>query len=566
MAISTKLTKLVDNLIALRCVTPQQIEVALAEQKQTHESLGKILVDRGFITEDTLTSLLCLDLDIEHLQSLDGIEIASEVIKLFPPEFVSQYKCIPLYINDGELTVGLSNPYDIVAMDAINELIANSDEDLIVKCVSVVEDEVLKAIDGYYFDKSKKETLDENIQESITRSLSELEGVVDTDATSLPIQSLVEQLILLGAAWKGSDIHINPLGSHVQVRYRVDGVLCSGPSIPQELQNSIVSRIKIMAKLNISERRIPQDGKIHFKQDKVDLDLRVSTMPITHGENIVIRILEKNRLFSLRSIGFDRKMQRDIEDIISKTFGLFLVTGPTGSGKSTTLYSCLKSMNAIEKNIVTIEDPVEYQLPFIRQSQVNHSIGYTFASGLRAFLRHDPDVILVGEIRDQETAEMAVHAAQTGHLVLSTLHTNTAIGAIPRLLYMKVDLFMLSSVLNAVIGQRLARALCPYCKEAYASNSQESEWLGYPGQEVKIYRSVGCPKCKNAGYRGRRGIYELFIPDDDIRTLMLQQIDEIELKRKCREKGMSFFREDARNKVLEGVTTILEAIRILPEH
>lgn len=566
MAISTKLTKLVDNLIALRCVTPQQIEVALSEQKQTHESLGKILVNRGFITEETLTSLLCLDLDIEHLQTLEGIEIAPEVVKLFPPEFVVKYKCIPLYIENGELTVGLSNPYDIVAMDAINDLIHNTDENLSVKCVSVVEDEVLKAIDSYYFDKSKKETLDESIQDSIKKCLSELEGVAEADAASLPVQSLVEQILCLGVAWKASDIHINPLGSHVQVRYRVDGILCSGPSIPTELQNSVISRIKIMSKLNISERRLPQDGKISFKQDKLEVDLRVSTMPITHGENVVIRILEKNRLFSLRSIGFGREMLKNIEGIMSKNFGLFLVTGPTGSGKSTTLYSCLKSLNAIEKNIVTIEDPVEYQLPFIRQSQVNHTIGYTFAMGLRAFLRHDPNVILVGEIRDKETAEMAVHAAQTGHLVLSTLHTNTAIGAIPRLLYMEIDLFMLTSILNGVLAQRLARALCPYCKEAYMSTPQESEWVGRAGEEVKLYRTVGCKKCKNNGYKGRRAIYELFMPDDEIRTLMLQKTDEIELKRICRTKGMTFFREDAISKVLDGTTTILEAMRVLPEH
>jgi len=567
MAISTKMTKLVDNLIALRCVTQQQIDVALAEQKQTHESLGKILVNRGFITEETLTSLLCLDLDIEHLPTLEGIEIAPEVIKLFPPEFVVKYKCIPLYIQEGELTVGLSNPYDIVAMDAINDMIRNTDESLIVKCVSVNEDEVLKAIDSYYFDKTKKEALDESIQETIQKCLKELEGTTDADASSLPVQTLVDQLLALGAVWKASDIHINPLGSHVQMRYRVDGILCSGPSIPTELQNSIISRIKLMSKLNISERRLPQDGKISFKYDKIDIDLRVSTMPITLGENIVIRILEKNKLFSLRSIGFNREMLKNIEGIISKNFGLFLVTGPTGSGKSTSLYSCLKSLNAIEKNIVTIEDPVEYQLPFIRQSQVNHTIGYTFASGLRAFLRHDPNVILVGEIRDKETAEMAVHAAQTGHLVLSTLHTNTAIGAIPRLLYMEIDLFMLTSILNGVLAQRLARSLCPYCKESYMSTPSENEWLGLnPEKPVKLYKQVGCKKCKGNGYRGRRAIYELFMPDDDIRSLMLQKVDEIELKKACLAKGMTFFRQDAIAKVLDGTTTILEAMRVLPEH
>lgn len=567
MAISTKLNKLIENLIALRCVSPQQIEVALAEQKQTQESLGKILVNRGFITQETLTSLLCLDLDIEHLPSLEGVEIAQEVIKLFPADFVIKYKCIPLYVQEGELTVGLSNPYDIVAMDAINEQIANTDETLIVKFVSVAEDEVNKAIESYYLDKSKKETLDENVQETIKNCLRELEGVKDADASSLPVQTLVEQIILLSSAWKASDIHINPLGTHVQVRYRVDGILVAGPAIPQELQNSVISRIKIMSNLNISERRLPQDGKIVFKKEKTELDLRVSTMPITHGENIVIRVLEKGRLFSLRSLGFSHEMLKQLESCISRSFGLFLVTGPTGSGKSTTLYSCLKSMNALEKNIVTLEDPVEYQLPFIRQSQVNHTIGYTFAMGLRAFLRHDPNVILVGEIRDAETAEMAVHAAQTGHLVLSTLHTNTAVGALPRLLYMGVDLFMLSSVLNGVLAQRLARALCPFCKESYISSPQESEWLGYPPeQQLKLFRGAGCKKCKNTGYKGRRGIYELFVPDDQIRVMILQKADEFELKRVGREKGLTFFREDAIRKVLDGTTSMIEAVRILPEH
>ncbi len=567
MAISTKLSKLVDNLIALRVVTKQQIDIALAEQKQTQESLGKILVNRGFINQETLTSLLCLDLDIEHLPSLEGIEIAPEVIKLFPPEFVMKYKCIPLYIQEGELTVGLSNPYDIVAMDAINEQIANTDESLMVKFVSVAEEEVNKAIESHYLDKSKKEALDDSIQDTIKSCLRELEGVSDADATSLPVQTLVEQIILLGNAWKASDLHINPLGTHVQVRYRVDGILVAGPAIPQELQNSVISRFKIMANLNISERRLPQDGKISFKKDKVELDLRVSTMPITHGENIVIRVLEKNRLFSLRSIGFGREMLKNVEECTSKSFGLFLVTGPTGSGKSTTLYSCLKSMNALEKNIVTLEDPVEYQLPFIRQSQVNHTIGYTFAMGLRAFLRHDPNVILVGEIRDTETAEMAVHSAQTGHLVLSTLHTNTAVGAIPRLVYMGVDLYMLSSVINGVLAQRLARSLCPFCKESYMSAPHENEWLGLPpDQPVKLWRNVGCKKCKNSGYKGRRGIYELFVPDDDLRVMIINKVDEIELKRVAVEKGQIFFKEDARSKVLEGMTTVLEAIRVLPEH
>ncbi len=561
--ITAKYMSLVQQFLDNNILTKEQLDTAFSEQKQTHEPLMNILIKRGFVSESKVAETVARDLGIRFLPSLNMVDWSSEAIDMFKADFLKLHKCIPLTFENNKLTIGISDPSNIMAIDAIQEVIREKSPGVGIEFVSVLETKVLEAIGEHYEHKQQSAIIDEDIKAAINHSMKQI-GSDDDDAAAQPVEKLVDRLIILGASLKASDIHINPEETHVQIRYRIDSVLFTGPSIPKELQSAIVSRIKIMGKMNISEKRAPQDGKSPFRKENLHLDLRISVIPIRQGENIVIRILEKNKLFGLDQLGFQPRMFDSIYEVTNRSFGVFLVTGPTGAGKSTTLYSILQSMNAIERNVITLEDPIEYQLPFIRQSQVNVAVDYTFNTGLRAFLRHDPDVILVGEIRDKETAGMAFHAGQTGHFVLSTLHTNTAIGTVSRLLAMDLDLYLLSTILQGILAQRLARVICERCKEGYMATPVETKWLKLD-EPRELKRGVGCDRCKQKGYSGRRGVFELFIPDDELCYMILNKASDMEIKSAAQRKDMPFFYDDARAQVLSGSTDFTEVIRTLPE-
>jgi general secretion pathway protein E len=388
-------------------------------------------------------------------------------------------------------------------------------------------------------------------------------------ADEAPIIKLVNSLLFEAAKKRASDIHVEPFERDLLIRYRIDGILYNVLTPPKRLQASIISRIKIMAGLNIAEKRLPQDGRISIKIAGRDVDIRVSAIPTAHGERLVLRLLDKGTLLlQLTEIGLDAERLKILNRLIRLSHGIVLVTGPTGSGKTTTLYAALNTINAPDKNIITIEDPIEYQLRGVGQMQVNPKINLTFAAGLRSILRQDPDVIMVGEIRDGETAEIAIHASLTGHLVFSTLHTNDAAGAITRLLDMGIEPFLVASSLVAIVAQRLVRALCPACRHPYHPNGDELAKLGIRADrtpEPTCFRAVGCAECLSTGYRGRTGIYEILVLDDDLRALILSKADANAIKARAMEHGMRTLREDGAQKVLSGITTTEEVLRVTAE-
>jgi general secretion pathway protein E len=388
-------------------------------------------------------------------------------------------------------------------------------------------------------------------------------------ADEAPIIKLVNSLLFEAAKKRASDIHIEPFERDLLIRYRIDGVLYNVLTPPKRLQASIISRVKIMAGLNIAEKRLPQDGRISIKIAGRDVDIRVSAIPTAHGERLVLRLLDKgNLLLQLTEIGLDEARLKILSHLVRLSHGIVLVTGPTGSGKTTTLYAALNTINAPEKNIITIEDPIEYQLRGVGQMQVNPKINLTFAAGLRSILRQDPDVIMVGEIRDGETAEIAIHASLTGHLVFSTLHTNDAAGAITRLLDMGIEPFLVASSLVAIVAQRLVRVLCPACRQSYRPSPDEVAKLGVNGERASTatwFRAGGCPECLSTGYRGRTGIYEILVLDDELRSLVLAKTDANAIKARAMEHGMRTLRDDGAQKVASGITTTEEVLRVTSE-
>ncbi|NOX97699.1 MAG: Flp pilus assembly complex ATPase component [Nitrospirae bacterium] len=543
-------------------ITSQQLDIALREQKRTGELLGTILKNLGFITEENLSRVLSSELDIPHV-SLSNYAIDPSLLLKIPKELAKRHRFIPLFLEDNTLTVSMVDPYDIMAIDAIQQKTG-----YMVKVVASTETEILKAIDQYY---GTAGSLDNLIEETIGRASKVTTSTGDSTQVSEgifiepPIIELVNQIIAQAIVDRATDIHIEPEEKLIRTRYRIDGILYQGPSPPKELQAAIISRIKIMANLNISEKRAPQDGRIQFTTSNKEVDLRVSIYPTVFGENIVLRVLDKSNLvLGLEELGFSSQTLSRLTTIVEKPHGILLVTGPTGAGKTTTLYSILTTINSLERNIMTIEDPVEYQLPLIRQSQVNPAGGLTFAAGLRSILRQDPDVIMVGEIRDQETAGIAIRSALTGHFVLSSLHTNSACGAIPRLLDTGIEPFLLSSSIAAAIAQRLARKICPKCKVSYTPSPEEIAWMKLREGEVvpELYEGKGCEHCTRTGYRGRIGIFEILIPNKRINELVVQRGSEEEIREEALKQGMKLMRDDGIEKAKRGLITISEVMRV----
>ena len=420
--------------------------------------------------------------------------------------------------------------------------------------------QINQAIEFFYSNADLDKALNEysklgNIQE---------EMILEDDVNSAPIVRLVHSVLETAVRMKASDIHIERDGGFMRIRFRVDGILSEYMKTSAKPYKAVISRVKIMAGLNISEKRLPQDGRIFLNVDNKPIDYRVSTMPTSKGEKVVMRVLDKSTfMVNKEKLGLNEKNIKIYDELISNPYGLILVVGPTGSGKTTTLYSMLNQLNSVEKNILTIEDPVEYELDGINQSQINYKAGLNFASALRAFLRQDPDIIMVGEIRDLDTAEIGIRAALTGHLVLSTLHSNTAVGAISRLSDMNVDSFLITSSLMGVVSQRLVRKICPNCKISYNAELGEKKALGYPlEKELALYKGEGCDKCSQTGYKGRVGVYEILKITKSIRNLINKGATEEEIESKARELGMETMKEDAARKVIDGETTVEEMLRV----
>lgn len=557
-------------------ITEQQLKSALEAQSglPTAQALGDTLVSMGYLSQRDKWRCLAEQWGVEFIE-LDTFPVDPEVATLVGQEICRRYKALPISRSNGKVVVAMKEPNDIYAIDNLR-LILGAD----VEPALADEEDIIASVQRYFAD-------DGSAQEAVQRTLSEidLDGVAveaadsdtSTDDTSIEqLRELVDEapvvrlsnLILSNAVKDGaSDVHMEPTREDVRIRYRVDGVLREASHIPKKVQAALTSRLKIMASMDIAEKRAPQDGRISLIIDGKQWDFRVSTLPSQFGEKLVLRVLDKSNIgIGLHRLGISPKTLELFENIIQRTYGIILVTGPTGSGKSTTLYSVLSKLNSTEKNILTIEDPVEYELAGITQVGVNPKAGLTFATGLRCMLRQDPNIIMVGEIRDQETGTIAVEAALTGHMVLSTLHTNDAPGAIPRLLDMDIEPFLISSAVVGVLAQRLVRVICPRCKTSYQPPMDAVRRLGMsadPGQGVKFYRGRGCDFCKGTGYKGRCGIYELLTVNDEIRDLALQRASGHQIREAAIRNGMITLKQDAIEKVLLGVTTLEESLRVV---
>jgi general secretion pathway protein E len=559
------LPKLGDVLVEQGWITPEGLEDGLAAQAENGERLGQILVQQKKITERELLEALALQLDLEVMESIDDKELRFDLVEKLPIQYLKKHLIFPFQSEHGTLRMAVNDPLDLEVLDDLR-ILYSVDE---IKPVLVPAREIVSAINRTYGqanDTAEQIIQDMDQDEESHHLFTELEegGDLLDETSEAPIIKLVNHVFGQAVKSQASDIHIEPYQQHLQVRFRLDGVLHNVLSPPRRLHAAIVSRIKVMARLDIAEKRLPQDGRMEVKIGERLVDVRVSCLPTAFGERVVLRLLEKSgKLLSLEEVGLTSAALAEMKKLLQLSHGIILVTGPTGSGKTTTLYAALSYINSPDRNILTIEDPIEYQLDGIGQMQVNPKINLTFASGLRSMVRQDPDVILVGEIRDRETADIAIHAALTGHLVFSTLHTNDAASAVTRLIDMDIEPFLVSSAVQAIIAQRLVRVLCPHCKEPY--EPEEAQWteLGLEKDTLgPIFRAKGCEKCLETGYRGRTGIYEFLRMTESIKGLVLQTSDSNQIGRAARKEGMVSLREDGIQKVIEGKTTISEVLRV----
>jgi general secretion pathway protein E len=541
--------RLGELLIEKGLIAPEDLDRALELQRERGDKLGKILVDMGFIAQRDVLSALSEQLGVP-LVTIDGAPPVSPEIEGLSPRFLRQARAFPVAVTDSTVTMAMADPLDFETVAAVRAF-----SGLAVRTAIAAEQEILDAIERHY--GGAERALPEGDEAAHSEDLEHLRDM----ASEAPVIRLVNAMIAEALEKRASDIHIEPFEKEFRVRYRVDGVLFSQDAPPRELKAAIVSRLKLMAKLNIAERRLPQDGRIRIKILGREVDLRVSTLPTLYGESVVMRLLDRSTtdFYDLRRLGFDDGMLARMEHFTSLPHGIFLVTGPTGSGKSTTLYSALKRINTIARKIITIEDPVEYQMDGINQIHVNPQIGLTFAAGLRHIVRQDPDVIMVGEIRDRETADIAIRSALTGHLVFSTLHTNDAPSAITRLTDMGVENYLITSSLVAVLAQRLVRLVCKECREPAGPA------LAPDGSTVAAWRGAGCAACHGTGYTARVGIFELMDVNDDIRKRIMHNEDASQLTEAARRHGMRNLREDGWEKIRAGITTVEEVMRVTQE-
>ncbi len=554
--------RLGDILKDVGLVTEAQIDQAMARQKETRKRLGQILVEDGVVNELDLSKALATKFGVPFLD-LTSTRIDAAAGNMIPEKVARKYGAVPVrFLDDNSLLVAMVDPANIFALDDLRILTGYEIQPAIAS-----EEDVFGAISRMH---RVSDSVSENAEEKAARLEEETDVADIREATEeAPIVKLVNSVIAQSVDDGASDIHFEPQAKECVVRFRIDGVLHEIMSVPRRMQSGVISRLKIMADLDIAERRVPQDGRIGLVVGGKPIDMRVATLPTVYGEKIVMRLLDKsNVMLNLTDLGFSEKSLKRFQRSFTKPYGAILVTGPTGSGKSTTLYAALNILNSPEKNVITVEDPVEYRLTGINQVQTNVKAGLTFASALRSILRCDPDIVMIGEIRDKETAQIAIESALTGHLVLSTLHTNDAPGALSRLTEMGIEPFLTSSAVDCVLAQRLARRLCKECKEPFKPTKEMLRKNDFPPEtldrdDVTLYRAKGCSRCNGTGYKGRLGLYEVMIVSEAIRRLTVERKSADEISRVAQAEGMKMLREDGIDKVLLGMTTVEEIARVI---
>lgn len=566
-----------DVFVAEGLITVEQLQLAHDKQRELggQDPIARVLVSLGMIQERDRVRCLGKVWGVGFCDVTD-VEPQPEAMTLLSPQLAKRFKALPVKIDRKKLFVAMANPLDVFVIDELRLTTAFEIEALIA-----VEEDLNNAIGAFYqIDSSVNEALSNVMKDFQEQSVEvrkieeEVEGSdLSDDGDDAPIIRLANLILSQGITDKASDIHIEPMKDGVRVRYRVDGVMVDGMTLPRKVVLPLTSRFKIISDMDIAEKRVPQDNRIGTVVGGKEFDLRVSTLPLIHGEKIVMRILDKSGInVGLGKLGFLPHNLKIVEDMCEKSFGIILVTGPTGSGKSTTLYSILNRLNTGHNNIITIEDPVEYELSGINQCGVNKRAGMTFAAGLRAMLRQDPDIIMVGEMRDTETATIAMEAALTGHLVLSTLHTNDAPSAPGRLIDMEVEPFLISSSIICVLAQRLVRVVCPNCKESYTASREGLLRYGFPlpeevgadtGGELTLFKGKGCDRCKGTGYKGRTGVHELMVFNDDIRNKVLERVPSHIIRNLAMSAGMQSLQQDAVAKILAGTTNVDEVLRVI---
>jgi type IV pilus assembly protein PilB len=558
----SSIKKLGELLIDFNYITEEQFKEAMEKQKKCDKKLGEILLELGYISEGVLIQVLEFQLGIPHAKLSDYI-LNPNMAKYIPKNIARRYNLIPLEIKNRKLRVAMVDPSNLIAIDDI-EMISGLKVDPLI----ATHKEIRKAIHKIYSEsENRTEEVFESLSDIQQRNVPELDNLKEM-VEEAPIVKLTNIIINQAIQMGASDIHIEPQPDKLRVRYRIDGVLQEIMSVPKYSQDALISRLKIIANLDITQRR-PQDGRVRINFDDVQVDMRVSTLPVIYGEKVVIRLLNKDlSIIKIDKLGFSKENRLRFIKLINQSHGIILLTGPTGSGKTTSLFTALNYLNSPEKNIITIEDPVEYQINGINQIQTCEKTGLSFLSVLRSILRQDPDIIMIGEIRDEETAKLAVRAALTGHLVLSTLHTNDAISSISRLLDMGIPSYLVASTLIGVIAQRRVRKLCKYCKDKYIPSIEELRFLegNENNKDNKIsflYKSNGCEKCNNMGYKGRLAIHEVLVIDEKIREMIVNDESEDTIKKYAREKGMKTLKEDGIIKVKNGISSYEELIRVI---
>ncbi len=545
-----------EMLVSMGMISQDQLQIAVKEQHRTGSRLGEVIVSLGFCGEEDISRIVARQAGVEMID-LDRRKVDQAALKLIEQEYARRNKLVPIKLDGDTLTVAMDNTFDVMLTDQLQQRTGK-----FIEVVQATESDILATIENFYLGAGRD---DEQIEQlALQAERAGVNGDVSEESES-PLVKLVDHLLVKGIKSECTDIHFEPDANTIRTRYRVDGILHQGPALPKSLQQALIARVKVMSNLNIAENRLPQDGRFRFFMGKRQIDLRVSTFPTVHGENVVMRLLDKAKvILGLDRLGLTPKNLNKFKKAISRSSGIILVTGPTGSGKTTTLYSALTYLNNSDRKIITLEDPVEYEIPLIRQGQINAKAGFTYAAGMRSILRQDPDIILVGEIRDAETAEIATQAALTGHLVFSTLHTNDSAGAFPRLVDMGIESFLVSSSVISVLAQRLIRKICLDCKTVYEPTGEDLEKLGLKGKTSKytFYHGAGCDNCSGTGYHGRCAIYEILPVSQNIENLVLQRADGPVIKRTAIEEGMTTLFHDALIKAVNGQTSIEEVLRV----
>lgn len=550
--------RLGDMMVEVGKISIEQLREALKKQREEGKRLGEILINEGLTTENEIIDLLEEQLGIRRIK-IDMIYVDRKAVMSISANLALKHTLLPIGFRENKILVTMWDPLNIFAIDDI-KIASGYDVEVFIS----TRDEITKAIERYYSDQYVQKAAEELSKEKRLNSIEREETIEFDDIKNAPAVKMVDYLVKSAVESRASDIHIEPFEDYIRVRYRVDGQLQQISKFPKETLASLVTRIKILSNLNIAEKRVPQDGRILTKVREKEVDLRVSILPTVFGEKVVIRVLNReNYAIGKENLGMMKDDLEQLDKIIKSPHGIILVTGPTGSGKSTTLYTILNDLNTLDQNIITVEDPVEYMLDGITQVNVNTKAGLTFASGLRAILRQDPDIVMIGEIRDNETAQISVRAAITGHLVLSTIHTNDAPSSIVRLMDMGIEPYLVATSITGVISQRLVRKICPYCKTTYEANEYEKEILGLKRNEkVTLYKGNGCGYCKNTGYVGRTGVYEIMEITRDHRNLIMESASSDVIRDLSIQKGMKTINAYCRNLVVKGDTTIDELVKI----